>query len=756
MPPSNLLLASKIIVVEAPPRIRTIQGAETSITAFVGVAERGPLRVPSFVTSFDEAAEIYGGFIAASDLMLAVEGFFRNGGTACWISRVVHYTDVTNNTTATAVKGDQTIVDRGGAAAAAFLESAAGPFDLQPGEVLEVDIDNSGPDTLTITATAALGTSGNSETYALTNGDTIVYQVTLPGSAALTEERTITFDDSDALITAIGVMTAQEVVNVINRDGVGIKAVLTAGPSFQIQSDKLGSGAQLVISAASTGISAGKFNLPSGASNGTGNVIDVNAVTATELAALLTALPLSAGTAVVVNVNQLRLEGVTTGPVGEVEITASTTASGIFAGALPVTVNGSNSAEVNTIKVLAKNEGTWILGYSILIGNATSGDADRFNLTVKQGTANVEIWPNLSMVATDARYVETFINENSIYIDIEDQFSATASPSNSPKLGTFSAWANQDDGLTGLDDNDFAGNDAGDTGLYALDVVDTINILCVPGRATSAVHNAMIAYCEVHRVGTVFAILDSPEGTDEQGIKTYVETTAAIGGLTEFAAIYWPRIQILNPNKAVFGNTANIVVAPSGHLAGIYARTDQLAPGGIYLAPAGVERGRIFGALGFETEDVLDERKRDVVFPARINPLTAINGSPRHADGARTLKGDGNFPSVSERRGVIFIEVSIKDALLFAKHRNNDSDLRNTVSATIETFLLRQFNNGAFRGTTPGESYVVDVGEGINTPERIFAGELHARIGLATQKPAEFIVLTFTQDTRELEERLAG
>ena len=50
---------------------------------------------------------------------------------------------------------------------------------------------------------------------------------------------------------------------------------------------------------------------------------------------------------------------------------------------------------------------------------------------------------------------------------------------------------------------------------------------------------------------------------------------------------------------------------------------------------------------------------------------------------------------------------------------------------------------------------VIDVSNALNTIERIFAGELHARIGLATQKPAEFIILTFTQDTRELEERLA-
>lgn len=756
MPPSNLLLASKIVVNEDAPRIRTIPGRQSSIGAFAGVTKRGPIRTPVFVTSFDEAVEKFGSFISTSDLMVAVEGFFKNGGTACWISRVVHYTDNTDSATSTAVKGDQQLLDRGGAASEAVLTSAAGPFELDNGQDLVVDIDNNGADTLSISAAAATAASGSSETYALTNNDTIIYQVKLPGSDDLTVERTITLNDSDALISAIGTVTAQEMVNVINRDGSGIKAVLTAGPSFEIQTDKKGSGASLVISASSTAIGASKLNISSGTTSGSGNVADSHAVTATELAGLLTALPLSAGTATVVDSNKLRLTSDATGASAEVEVTAATTTPGIFAGSLPITENGSAAGTSNTIKVIGKNEGTWINDYSIVIEAATSGDSDRFNLRIKRGTSTVETWPNLSMTTTDDRYVETFINENSIYIDIEDQFSAAVSPADMPALGEFSSWTNQDDGLTGLVDADFIGSDAGDTGLYAFDAVDNIGLLMVPDRATSAVQNAMINYCEVHRLGTVFAILDSPEGLDEQAMKTYFETTAALAGLSEFGAMFWPRVKITNPNTSVYGNVDTVTVAPCGHIAGVMVRTDQSSPGGIYRAPAGIERGILFGVVGFETDAVLDERKRDVVYPARINPLTQINGSPRHIDGTRTLKGDSNFPSIPERRGVIFIERSIKQGLLFAKHRNNDRQLRKEVKRSIEAFLLRQFNNGAFRGATPAESFVVDVGEGINTPERIFAGELHVRVGLATQKPADFIILTFTQDTRELEERLAN
>src|SRR3972149_3365771 len=108
MPSSNLLLASKIVVVEEPPSIRNIPGVPTAIIAFSGVTERGPVRVPQFVTSFDEWVDVYGGYIAASDLPLAVEGAFRNGATAVWTSRVVHYTDITNPATRTAAQGTQT------------------------------------------------------------------------------------------------------------------------------------------------------------------------------------------------------------------------------------------------------------------------------------------------------------------------------------------------------------------------------------------------------------------------------------------------------------------------------------------------------------------------------------------------------------------------------------------------------------------------------------------------------------------------
>ena len=73
-------------------------------------------------------------------------------------------------------------------------------------------------------------------------------------------------------------------------------------------------------------------------------------------------------------------------------------------------------------------------------------------------------------------------------------------------------------------------------------------------------------------------------------------------------------------------------------LNGVYARTDAARPGGVYDAPAGIELGRLFNVLGFEDDEVLEEKKRDLIYPHRINPLTTGPTLPRFVDGARRIR----------------------------------------------------------------------------------------------------------------------
>jgi phage tail sheath protein FI len=405
------------------------------------------------------------------------------------------------------------------------------------------------------------------------------------------------------------------------------------------------------------------------------------------------------------------------------------------------------------IRVEGKDPGAYANRIEVEVRAATSGSASAFDLLVIEDGTYREVFANLTMTPTDARYVESIVNapSGSSLVRVTDQHASGAPVPGAQTV----ALAGGSDGLASLDDNDFIGSEAGKTGLYAFDRVQAIALLLVPGRATPAMHNAMLRYCEVTRAGSLFAVLDPPANQSAADMVTYVSTTAAIEELSEFGAIYWPRLKVLNPQRSVFGSVPQIVVPPSGIVAGVFARTDVARLGGVYDPPAGIDAGRMFGVLGFESDEVREERKRDLVYPHRVNPLSTGPGLPYFIDGSRTLKAGGNFPYVAERRGVTFIERSLQQGLEFARHKNNTEGLRAQVRRTINAFLLAQMNNGAFRSREPDKAFFVDVSETLNTPSVVFSGKLLVRIGLATNKPAEFIVLSISQDTRALDAELA-
>ena len=73
----------------------------------------------------------------------------------------------------------------------------------------------------------------------------------------------------------------------------------------------------------------------------------------------------------------------------------------------------------------------------------------------------------------------------------------------------------------------------------------------------------------------------------------------------------------------------------------------------------------------------------------------------------------------------------------------------------MTAFLLIQLKNDAFASTDPKKAFFVDFGDALNPPSVVFSRQVVGRIGLATAKPAEFIVLRFSQDTRALDESLS-
>jgi uncharacterized protein len=73
----------------ADPARPALEIADTRITGFVGLAQKGPLNEPTRIINWDEYVETFG-YDTEHYLSDAVYAFFRNGGTACYVVRVAH------------------------------------------------------------------------------------------------------------------------------------------------------------------------------------------------------------------------------------------------------------------------------------------------------------------------------------------------------------------------------------------------------------------------------------------------------------------------------------------------------------------------------------------------------------------------------------------------------------------------------------------------------------------------------------------
>ena len=741
---SNLPLASKIIIEEEEPQQRAIDDTATAVIALLGTAERGPLWTPTRCESWEDFRSNFGSFTLTSDLALAAWAIYRqHKNAAIWVTRIVRSTDqadpVTTKTSAASTVDLSSVASAAtagvvtGTVAGTAIVGGEVAWALSPGDTLDIhcDEDAGGPDTVTFNATRATRAGAGLAIVDL-NGDTLTLRI--DGGA----EQTITFTASETSALTV----AAKINSVPLLGGFAVEN----GGEVDISSDTLGTGSSVEITG---GTALGEIGHSTGTTSGTGNVVNTNQITGAELETIIEAGVTNPATGVAVTINasnMLVITSETTGASSSIQIEATSTAHTAL-GLDNTLHSGSASSSVSTLTVTAKTDGTWGDALRPNIEDATNGESTYFNLILKNSSgAILERWANIQNTddtATD--FVDTVLNHastGSIYITATDLAQALR-----PANTAVAALTGGDDGLSGIADADYIGDASGRSGLYAFDIIDEVSLLGVPNRATSAVLNAMVSYCESDRNGQIFPILETPQSLTKEQMKTFFVTTAGLKNLSEFGAIYWPWIKIANPRKAIFGDTDELSVAPSSSVLGVISRVDNVRDGGIYDEPAGVEEGRIFGCLGFVDDEVLDESARDFLYPENINPIQKPKGWPRCIDGNKTLKSTGNWPMIAQRRGVSYMEGRCKEGTEWVRHKGIDSSLLKALYRTLDAFIDKQRAKGAFSSKIPDEAYSVDVSEKLNPPSLQNQFKVRAKIGLAMINPAEFVYLGFSKNT---------
>lgn len=201
---------------------------------------------------------------------------------------------------------------------------------------------------------------------------------------------------------------------------------------------------------------------------------------------------------------------------------------------------------------------------------------------------------------------------------------------------------------------------------------------------------------------------------------------------------------VYNNIKTAIKNTG-LIVPPSGAMAGIYAATDGTR--GVWKAPANVAPLNVIKPTIPIDDDIQGKLNVDTNAGKSINAIRAFTGKGTLVWGARTLTGnDNNWRYISVRRTYIMVETSTRRAVFQFVFEPNDIHTWLRVKAMIQNFLFLLWQEGALAGVKPEQAYYVSVGLGQTmTAQDILEGRMIIEIGMAVVRPAEFIVLRFTQ-----------
>jgi phage tail sheath protein FI len=411
--------------------------------------------------------------------------------------------------------------------------------------------------------------------------------------------------------------------------------------------------------------------------------------------------------------------------------------------------NGGGPCYVTSLRALQEDEGD-VKSAGVTIPSTAKGNS--FKVTAKvPGPAGNELVVSIKTteegtftvsVGGETKSGLTMKKGESHVGDVEFEtvtISSVGSASATPTAGTY---ALSGGGIRPLTASDFIGDPAERTGLGGLEPLDAVRLVVCPDvmagydgskeaqERVKMVQDAMIAHCQSMKYR--FAVLDTPPRLNAQQA---MEWRNYVNFDSSYAAMYYPWIEIADFSGN--GSTSKLV-PPSGHMVGVYNRSD--AERGVHKAPANEV---VVGALNLELN--LSRGEQDVLNPIGVNCIRAFPGRGIRVWGGRTLSSDGAWRYINVRRLFVMVEASMDAGLQWVVFEPNDSTLWARVRRDVTSFLRVVWRTGALFGDTPEQAFYVKCDEELNPPEIRDLGQLIIEVGLAPVKPAEFVIFRITQ-----------
>lgn len=278
------------------------------------------------------------------------------------------------------------------------------------------------------------------------------------------------------------------------------------------------------------------------------------------------------------------------------------------------------------------------------------------------------------------------------------------------------------------------------TPLQYLQALEDIAIVATPGSSIYAdskdiMIGALLPHVEAQRAYRVAILEAGPNllDSDYENVRAQIDSS--------YAGLYVPWVYTPNP-LAIAGTSspAQILVPPSGFMAGIYVRSDT--QNSVAKSPANEV---VMGAVDFERH--INFAEQALLNPLGINCLRFFPDRGYRVWGARTVSSDTELMYINVRRYLIYLEHSIDNGTQWAVFENNGPSLWARVTDSIDSFLNNEFAEGNLLGTSPSDAYFVRCDRTTMTQNDLDNGRLVCLIGVALLKPAEFVIFRIGQMT---------
>jgi hypothetical protein len=198
---------------------------------------------------------------------------------------------------------------------------------------------------------------------------------------------------------------------------------------------------------------------------------------------------------------------------------------------------------------------------------------------------------------------------------------------------------------------------------------------------------------------------------------------------TSYAAAYWPWVQTIDPDSS-----QNVWVPASTLVAGVYAYNDNVSEP--WFAPAGINRGGLGTVI--RSEKKLTQANRDTLYTNKINPIATFPGTGVVVYGQKTLQTKASaLDRVNVRRLLISLKSYISQVANNLVFEQNSIATRNQFLSQVNPYLESvQQRQGLY-------AFKVIMDDSNNTPDVIDRNQMVGQIYLQPTKTAEFIYLDF-------------